>query len=113
MVALTATIEYGEVPGIVVGCAPVNALLGDLDGSGDVGFPDFLTLSANFGNDVSTYAEGDVDCNGNVGFPDFLTLSANFGQSLGATAASVPEPSSAVLLGLGGLLLLGRRRRQS
>lgn len=95
-----------------VGCAPLNDLAGDLDGDATVGFPDFLTLSANFGQAVSSYSDGDVDCDGSVGFPDFLALSANFGKSLGSTQA-VPEPASWMLAvyPLIGLGLLRRRKR--
>ena len=106
----SATVEYGP-PGVV---PEPPVLQGDINGDGNVGFSDFLILSANFGNPADPAGCcGDINEDGNVGFPDFLILSANFGQSAGATAASVPEPSSAVLLGLGGLLLLGRRRRRS
>jgi len=94
-----------------VGCVPLNDLAGDLDGDGSVGFPDFLALSANFGQNVGSYAEGDVDCSGDVGFPDFLALSANFGKSLGATAA-VPEPSGFGLALVSLLSLMGVRRRR-
>lgn len=84
---------------------------GDLDGNGEVAFADFLTLSQNFGSTEAGYQEGDIDCNGEVAFADFLTLSQNFGQT-SAAAASVPEPSSGVLLGPAILLgLLSRRKR--
>ncbi len=82
-------------------CAPINELLGDLDGDGSVAFADFLVMSSNFGSADSEYADGDVDCDGSVQFADFLTLSSNFGRSLAtptASAASIPEPSSAVLV---------------
>lgn len=107
-VALNAgTVQYD----VFIPCVPVNALLGDLDGDRTVGFPDFLTLSANFGLDVTRYEDGDIDCDGSVGFPDFLTLSANFGQTLPG-AAAVPEPSMGILtlIGLVGLFRFRRSR---
>lgn len=73
-----------------------NLIQGDADGDGTVAFADFLTLSANFGQDGS-YTEGNFDLLDNIAFADFLILSANFGQSSGA-AAAVPEPSSFLLL---------------
>ena len=98
----------------VTGCAPLNDLVGDLDGDGSVGFTDFQVLSASFGTEVSSYTDGDVNCNGSVGFADFLALAANFGQSLGATATAnaVPEPSGSPLLipALLGLLLVRPKR---
>jgi hypothetical protein len=70
--------------------ATTGLLPGDFDADGNVAFPDFLTLSANFGQTVDGYHLGDADCSGDVGFSDFLLLSANFGQSTGV--AAVPEP---------------------
>ena len=105
------TVSY-ELPD-VGGCSPINSLLGDLDGDGEVAFADFLILSGNFGTSVSTYDEGDIDCNGEVDFADFLALSGNFGETLGAAAQSVPEPTGGLLtfVGLMGGLLMFRRKR--
>jgi hypothetical protein len=64
------------------------ALVGDIDGDGSVGFPDFLILSASFGTEVAPGTMGDLDNDGNVGFSDFLLLSANFGQSAAAVDAA-------------------------
>ena len=86
---------------------------GDLDGDGSVGFADFLVLSGNFGNEVSSHTEGDIDCDGSVGFSDFLALSANFGTTV-AAAQSVPEPDAVALLGVAGMVCVAfRRRRQA
>ena len=65
----------------------LNTIAGDLDGDGEVGFKDFLVLSTNFGQEVSSYTEGNVDLNDGVDFGDFLVLSRNFGQ----TAASATD----------------------
>lgn len=88
--------------------------MGDLDGNGSVEFADFLILSENFGSEVSGHQEGDIDCNGSVEFADFLVLSENFGSTVGSTvgaAASVPEPSAHLLLGVSMLLIGAIRRR--
>lgn len=71
---------------------------GDINGDGEVGFPDFLILSDNFGTTVTSHTEGDLDCSGDVAFADFLILSDNFGNAVGAEAASVPEPSTGFLV---------------
>ena len=65
--------------------------MGDIDGSGDVAFADFLILSANFGKTGVDHTLGDIDCSGDVAFADFLILSGNFGQNVGGVA-TVPEP---------------------
>lgn len=99
-----------ELLGIARGeCNP--ATMGDIDGSGDVAFADFLILSQNFGQTGTDHRTGDIDCSGEVAFADFLILSLNFGQTVGG-AQSVPEPSGAVLHALAALSLgLVRRRR--
>ena len=100
----TGTIMFGDVV-INPGCAQ-----GDLDGNGTVNFDDFLILSSNFGLEVGSCAEGDIDGSGTVDFNDFLTLSGNFGNAV--AAASVPEPSSSLILALGAMLLGVVRRRR-
>lgn len=88
----------------------LNLVVGDLDGSGEVDFADFLSLSGNFGGEGGNYTTGDIDINGEVNFPDFLTLSGNFGAK--SDVAGVPEPTSAFMLTLGMLCLGMVRRRQ-
>ena len=67
----------------------VGTHLGDADLNGEVDFADFLSLSANFGQDGGWEA-GNFDDSGDVQFADFLLLSSNFGQTA-AAAATVPE----------------------
>ena len=80
---------------------------GDINGDGQVTFPDFLILSDSFGQEVDSHAKGDINCDGTVSFPDFLILSDNFGTA--GPAAQVPEPSGAILL-VGWLSTLVMRR---
>ena len=88
------------------------ALLGDADLDGNVAFNDFLTLANNFepSNVIGDWSAGDFDGDGKVAFLDFLHLANNFGESMNiAEAASVPEPSSLILL-VGALWVMPRRR---
>lgn len=86
----------------------LNTLPGDLDGNGDVSFPDFLTLSQHFGQDLVSYSRGNIDLQGGIDFADFLILSTNFGSNPGA--AAVPEPS-AFIVALFGLVCLAEVTR--
>ena len=81
----------------------VGTIAGDADLDGNVGFADFLVLSASFGQ-TAGWANGDFDGNGSVQFGDFLLLSANFGQS---QASAVPEPGSGTLVMLGVCCFVG------
>ena len=93
--------------------AVLGTLPGDLDGNGEVGFDDFLTLSGNFADtDKTAYTDGDINLAGDgPQFDDFLTLSGNFGKTP-ATAASVPEPSGSLLAVLGLLICLSQPMRR-
>jgi len=97
--------------------------LGDSNADGTVDFTDFTALSGNF-NTGTTWAQGDFKGTGVTDFTDFTALSGAFGHTLGGLPAglnagptaevaggAVPEPTSLSLLGLGGLALVGRRRR--
>lgn len=91
----------------------LNLNRGDLDGSGEVDFADFLALSGNFG-ESGDYSEGDLDCDGMVSFADFLILSGNFGQTSVPPAVatqSVPETLPSPWLFMIGLAFVFRRQR--
>lgn len=88
----------------------LNSLSADLDFDGEVGFSDFLTLSANFGNLDATYSQGDVSCDSMVGFEDFLSLSGAFGSSVDGAVHSVPEPNFTPLFCIS-LVIAALRRR--
>ena len=68
-----------------------EAVNGDGDFDGEVGFADFLTLAASFGQTNVSWSNGDFLADGVVDFSDFLVLSGNFGKVSHAVAA-VPEP---------------------
>lgn len=95
-----------------------GSLRGDANLDGTVSFPDFLSLSGNFGQAfelgmLGQWWSGDFDCDGQINFGDFLILSENFGKSGGNStteAASVPEPSGLVLVML--LVISGSTLRQ-
>ncbi len=53
---------------------------GDLDNDGEIGFADFLILSANFGKTEVNADDGDLTGDGQVSFVDFLILSSNYGR---------------------------------
>lgn len=101
----------------VMGEVLSSLLLGDADNDGDVDAFDITAVEQNFG--VTGIADGtllgDADDDGDVDAFDITTIEQNFGNTLPPAsaldaAAAVPEPSSLVLLGLGGLLVTRRRR---
>ncbi len=86
---------------------PVDDLVGDVDGDGDVDLADFTVLKDAFGTnegDANYVAAADFDGNGNIGLADFTALKDNFGA-----VNNVPEPSCLVLLFAGLVSFLGRR----
>jgi hypothetical protein len=85
---------------------------GDFDLDGDVDEFDLLDWQNGYGG-PGTYAEGDADLDGDVDAFDLLIWQQNYGKSSAPGLASVPEPSTLVLLGVGAvvLALFARRRR--
>lgn len=96
-------------------------LAGDFDLSGGVGGLDLAALADNF-NLTGNWHEGDATGDGNIGGLDLAALADNFnlnqavisfpgsGAGLGG-GSSIPEPSSLMLIVLGGMLAALRFRR--
>ena len=82
---------------------------GDFDLDGDLDGNDFLIWQRNFPilSGTANSSSGDANGDGNVDGDDFLIWQSNF--SFPASITSVPEPTSLVLLALGGLLMLRRQ----
>jgi hypothetical protein len=88
-----------------------------------VNFTDVTALAPNLGKvSGQTWTGGDLNGDGAVNFTDVTALAPNLGKTIATLAApnvamgagavtASPEPASMVLLGLGGLLVLSRRRR--
>jgi HpiC1 cyclase/Dockerin type I domain len=128
---LTQRVLYGEVPaqgiGQLVGVEFVNGSNagatgtwawvdgvaletnggpGDVNTDGLVNPTDFGIISGNFYNTPATRAEGDITFDGTVNFADFRLWKNNttFGNGSVTTSPSVPEPASALLLGVAAAL---------
>ncbi len=84
----------------------------DVDLDRDIDLTDFNTLATNFspGSSAGLFSTGDGDGDGDVDLSDYNTLAGSFTPTGYGGAAAVPEPVSLVLLSLGGLLVLSRRR---
>jgi len=87
---------------------------GDFDLDGDVDDDDYDGLLASFGYQGVGLA-ADFDGDYDVDLADFVILQANYTGAatapLPTPGASVPEPTSICLLGLGGLALVRKRRK--
>jgi hypothetical protein len=94
-------------------------LLGDISGDGEVDIGDFTLWADAFGATGAGLPE-DLSGDNEVDIGDFTVWADNFGNTLslggnGAGLASVPEPSTFVLIAAGaiGLALAAGRRRIS
>jgi hypothetical protein len=101
--AIYATLTDGHLPGDT-----------DLDGDVDA-FDIQLLLAANsYGSGPGwSWEQGDFNRDGHVNWQDIGMIRSHgqYGQGVAAMLLALPEPTTACLLALGGLLLLGRKRR--
>jgi hypothetical protein len=89
-----------------------GTFFGDANLNGSVEFDDFVSLSNGFGT-LGGWGSGDFDGSGDVRFDDFVMLSANYGNARGgALPQPVPEPATATLATIGGMVILMRGARQ-
>ena len=89
-------------------------IAGDANNDGKVDGSDVTILAGNWqagvdGTIVADWAMGDFNADGKVDGSDVTILAGNWQAGVTAAATAVPEPSTLVLL-LGGLLFLVRRR---
>ena len=85
--------------------------LGDADDDGDVDIFDFMDLQASYGQTGKQWPDGDFDGDGDVDIFDFMDLQAEYNWTSGGGGGGVPEPMTIVLLAVGGLIGLSRRRK--
>jgi hypothetical protein len=94
--------------------APAPLQPGDYNGDGAVGAADYVVWRNTLGQNVTAGEGADGDGNGVVNDVDYVVWTLYFGATAvpdGAHSASVPEPTSPILLLLSCLSMLCRRRR--
>jgi fibronectin-binding autotransporter adhesin len=90
---------------------------GDTNFDGVVNSSDYIAIDNGFSKSLSGWRNGDFNYDGVVNGDDYTLIDNAFNTQASASAASaemvavVPEPVGLVVMGVGGLLLLGRRKR--
>ena len=89
------------------------ALTGDLNGDGFVGLADLDIVLGHWNATVTAgdLLSGDPSGDGYVGLDDLDTVLGNWNAGTPPAGAVIPEPSTLVVLGFGGLALLRKPRR--
>ncbi|MEZ6193612.1 MAG: PEP-CTERM sorting domain-containing protein [Phycisphaerales bacterium] len=102
----------GVFSGMIRDLADVEELQGDLNSDGFVGITDLNIVLGLWNQNVTPGAklEGDPSGDGFVGIEDLNNVLSNWNAGTPPVSTSAPEPTSLGLLGLGGVMLLKRRR---
>lgn len=108
------SVDFSEL--LSTGSVSVVPFLGDLDGDGFVGIDDLMVVLAHWNQAVTPgdMLAGDFDGDGFVGVDDLNRVLGTWNMGVappGSQAAgAVPEPMTGVLLVVGGVCLIRRRR---
>ena len=92
-------------------------IAGDTNVDGSVDLTDLSTVLNNFGSSTLAWTSGNFDGASTIDLTDLSDVLNNFGASnpsangliAGGLASAAPEPSSLLMLGIGGVLVLRRR----
>ena len=106
-------LETDAYPGLVLTPGPfMGGSPADFDGNGTVDADDAEILEDNYNTNAGPLG-GDMNSDGIVDLRDVALFKPIFQAANAGAAASVPEPSSALMVVLGSLGLLSVRRRRS
>ena len=90
---------------------PIVSEDADFDADGDVDMADLMTWQRGFGlSSGASLGDGDANNDGAVDAADLAILKDQFGNMTVSALGAVPEPSAAMLLVVGAMLGLARRR---
>jgi autotransporter-associated beta strand protein len=105
----------GEFAGRSIGMETVlvrKVIAGDIDMSGEVNAADYFYIDFNLDTAGGGWGAGDLDYSGETNSADYFYIDFNLGMSEGAPmGTSIPEPATLVLLTLGGLAVIRRKRK--
>ena len=97
---------------VATGPVPLSTpelLEGDANRDGVVSAGDYASVQANFGNTGDPGIQGDANGDGVVSAGDYSSVQANFGNTA-PTAATIPEPVTMALLGVGALAVIRKKK---
>ncbi len=102
--------DAGDAPYISsVSASASDLLAGDANRDGVVSAGDYSSVQANFGATGEPGIMGDANGDGVVSAGDYSSVQANFGNT---SSAVIPEPATMLLVSVGALSLLIRRKRK-